>query len=323
MINETNRDIHNKVKVLYIAGEGRSGSTLIGNILGEIQGFLFVGELLNIWKHFFIENKSCSCGLLPYECEVWKPVIQEAFGSVSKDLAYSMDEHRKYCNRNRHILHFIFPSLRKRLVEERIEYLKNLETLYDSIYKLDGIEIIVDGSKKPTYGKLLEQINSIDLYILHLIRDPRAVAFSWLRKRIQTDGRNHITYMQQMQPMISAYRWIVHNITSSYFWTKQTDKYIILRYEDFINNPRLEIERILGFLGVSNRTLPFIDDRSVLLSRNHVVWGNPNRHRTGVINIVADDEWKDAFRGKNKFIIDLLTFPGRLKYGYCNNTNYD
>ena len=53
---------NNRVKVLYIAGPGRSGSTVLGNVLGEIEGFFHGGELNFIWEHNLIENRLCSCG---------------------------------------------------------------------------------------------------------------------------------------------------------------------------------------------------------------------------------------------------------------------
>ena len=36
--------------VLYIAGSGRSGSTVLGRILGRVEGFGAVGELRYVWE---------------------------------------------------------------------------------------------------------------------------------------------------------------------------------------------------------------------------------------------------------------------------------
>ncbi|MDQ3927328.1 MAG: hypothetical protein M3272_10185, partial [Actinomycetota bacterium] len=69
-----------KIKVLYIAGFGRSGSTLLGNVLGQVDDFVSVGEIRNIWLHGLIQNKVCGCGAPFKECEMWQPVLNEAFG---------------------------------------------------------------------------------------------------------------------------------------------------------------------------------------------------------------------------------------------------
>ena len=64
-----------KVKVIYIAGEGRSGSTLLERILGQHNKIFAAGELIHIWERSFMENQLCSCGKSFYECEVWKDII--------------------------------------------------------------------------------------------------------------------------------------------------------------------------------------------------------------------------------------------------------
>jgi hypothetical protein len=38
------------VKVLYIDGQGRSGRTLLHNVLGQVEGFFAAGDLREIWK---------------------------------------------------------------------------------------------------------------------------------------------------------------------------------------------------------------------------------------------------------------------------------
>ena len=42
----------NRLKVLYIAGWGRSGSTILQNMLGEIEGFQPLGELYSIGRRY-------------------------------------------------------------------------------------------------------------------------------------------------------------------------------------------------------------------------------------------------------------------------------
>ena len=38
------------VRVLYVAGAGRSGSTVLANLLGEVPGFVSVGEVRFLWE---------------------------------------------------------------------------------------------------------------------------------------------------------------------------------------------------------------------------------------------------------------------------------
>jgi len=39
-----------KIKVVYIGGVGRSGSTLIDLLAGQADGFFSVGEIIWIWQ---------------------------------------------------------------------------------------------------------------------------------------------------------------------------------------------------------------------------------------------------------------------------------
>jgi hypothetical protein len=45
------------VTVLYIAGLGRSGSTLIGTMLHNVNGFACLGELQLVWLRGLIQNQ--------------------------------------------------------------------------------------------------------------------------------------------------------------------------------------------------------------------------------------------------------------------------
>src|SRR5690242_10887667 len=70
----------NNVKVLFIAGSGRSGSTLLDMLLGQINGFYSTGELRFIWERGFGQNQLCGCGKPFRECDFWTEVVKEGFG---------------------------------------------------------------------------------------------------------------------------------------------------------------------------------------------------------------------------------------------------
>ena len=71
-----------KIVVLYIAGWGRSGSTIMVNILGQLPGFAHVGEISNVWTRGVLENNPCGCGTPFGECATWSSIFARAFGGV-------------------------------------------------------------------------------------------------------------------------------------------------------------------------------------------------------------------------------------------------
>ena len=64
-----------KIKVIYIAGEGRSGSTLLERMLGQINDIVSVGELRFFWNQGSVGSQLCGCEKPLNECEFWSEVF--------------------------------------------------------------------------------------------------------------------------------------------------------------------------------------------------------------------------------------------------------
>src|SRR3978361_290909 len=68
-------DVPAPLKVLSVVGPGRSGTTVLGSILAEIDGFSCTGELRWLWERGVVDQRPCGCGKPPTECVVWKSVV--------------------------------------------------------------------------------------------------------------------------------------------------------------------------------------------------------------------------------------------------------
>ena len=68
------------VRVLYLTGSGRSGTTVINSILGQLGGAFAGGELRYLWRRGVVENHLCGCGRTFDECPVWKCAVMAAPG---------------------------------------------------------------------------------------------------------------------------------------------------------------------------------------------------------------------------------------------------
>jgi len=304
-----------KIKVLYIAGFGRSGSTLLGNVLGQVDDFVSVGEIRNIWLHGLIQNKVCGCGAPFKECEMWQPVLNEAFGDRGGVDPKKMIKLRESWSRTKHIPLMLTP-LTRRLVEQRLaEYLDNLERLYRAVQTTTGSRVIVDTSKFPSYGFTLGMVPSVDLYIIHLVRDPRAVAYSWLRKKLQPDPETP-EYILQDTPARSSLRWAARNLGTEALSRHSKERYLMLRYEDFVAEPRKTIGRVLESAREEATPLPHVADNKVELRVNHNIWGNPNRFQIGLVRLRPDDEWTHQMRTQDRTLVTSLTLPLLTRYGY-------
>ena len=180
-----------KIKVLFISGVGRSGSTILGNILGEIDGCFCAGEILNIFKRYLREDKPCGCGEVLSNCPMWGEVFNRAFDRKQKmNFSKIVELSTKY------IAFKKMPTLTSSRARSRNqdldEYLVNVEKLYREIYNTVKCRVIIDGSKSLSYVSALKQIPCLEIYMVHLIRDPRAVAFSWSRRKKLFPGLKNV-----------------------------------------------------------------------------------------------------------------------------------
>ena len=270
------------VKVLYVAGLGRSGSTILANALGQVEGFFSGGELNFIWKHTLIENRLCGCGRPARECPFWGPVFEEEFGGQSEALAREMMRLQYSGARTRHIPMMLTEGGRRKIRSRLGEFLDNTERLYQAIQSVSGSRVIVDTSKEPAYGYALGMVPGIDLRVLHLVRDPRAAAYSWAKKKRQPDSTDR-EFMHRKTPTQSAVLWDAWNAAIEALWRRMPARYLRLRYEDFIADPRRGFEEILNLTGEEDAELPLVGERDVKLGISHTVSGNPNRFDTGTV----------------------------------------
>jgi hypothetical protein len=301
-----------RVKVLLIAGAGRSGSTLLDMILGQIDGICSVGELRYLWQRGVMEDRRCGCGEPFSSCPFWSPIAVRAIGERPDAIARRMIELQRRSMRIRHLPQ-ILSGIDGGLVGRIRPYLDQLQRLYDAIAERSGAGVIVDSSKLPTYGHAVGHLPAVDLRVLHLVRDPRATAYSWLRRRELPDRPG--TAMQRQTPAKSAALWTLWNATAERLWGR-SDRYRRLRYEDLVRDPGSAVRSVLELIEVEPSTLPLDDDRSVHLEPTHSVAGNPSRFRTGLVRIRPDDEWRDALSPSARAVVTGLSLPLMTRYGY-------
>ena len=308
-----NSGVPGPVKVLYVAGLGRSGSTILANTLGQVEGFFSGGELNFIWKHALIENRLCGCGKPSGECEFWGPVFDGEFGGQSEELAREMMRLQYSGARTRHIPLMLTEGGRQKIRARLGKFLDNMGRLYRAIQSVSGSRVIVDTSKEPAYGYALGMVPGVDLRVLHLVRDPRAAAYSWAKKKPQPDSAER-EFMHQKTPTQSAVLWDAWNASIEALWRDTPKRY--LRYEDFVAEPRRSFEQILALVDEEDAELPLEGERAVRLGISHTVSGNPNRFDTGTVELRQDRAWQKQMKLRDRALVTALTLPLLTRYHY-------
>ncbi|MFK3980787.1 sulfotransferase [Micromonospora sp. NPDC050397] len=305
----------NPVRVLYLAGSGRSGSTLVTTVLGQLPGFFAAGELRYLWRRGILENRPCGCGLPLAECALWTRIRADLPEHDPTGIAGRLVERLRLRR---------LPALLRRHRRGRPPVPghpddTHLARLYASIAEHalpgPGEGVVVDSSKLPPYGALLGGLPDIELYVLHVVRDPRATAFSWRRRR-PLDGGADDRLMSRPPVWKAALLWLVWNTATVRLWGARPERYLRIRYEDFVDDPAGTTARITGFVGATPGDLPFPTPDTVRLAPTHSVAGNPSRHRTGVVEVVADTEWVTGLGARGYAVVTALTWSTLRRFGY-------
>ena len=304
------------IDVLFISGSGRSGSTLLEQTLNQTGVFASIGELRHIWFKDFSGGELCSCGETLRDCPFWSAVMAQAFGGANRIDFDEMTGLRASVDRVRFIPRLILPDRKTKFYQQLQRYEEILLKLYRAIRSVSGEVIIIDSSKDISSLYLLRRMPEIKLHVLHLVRDSRAVAFSWQRQKARADLVGKTGYMTTYKPIQTAWQWDYRNLLSELSARLNSD-YKFLRYEEFIRAPYQTIESLLNWLGFIQKDLPFLSDHGVELNvESHSVSGNPNRFIQGKVEFRLDDEWVRKMKKSDKLLVSILTFPYLVKYGY-------
>jgi Sulfotransferase family len=305
------------VRVLYIGGLGRSGSTLVDRMLGQIPGFFSAGEIRDLWQRGLKENRLCGCGEPFFDCPVWSRVGDEAFGGWANVDADEVQALARSVDRHALLPLLMNPRLWPPFARQVERYAGLLGPLFQSLRRVTGARTVIDSSKAPSTAFLLRQCPGVELSAIHLVRDSRGVAYSWTKKIARPDTPGRVVFMHRYQPARIALRWVTRNAMMEMLGHAGVRE-VRVRYETLVQEPREEMTRVLKGLGepFTPGDLAFIADGHVTLSTNHTVMGNPMRMDRGPIPLRLDDQWRSSMGRRPREMVTILTEPFLRRYGY-------
>jgi len=305
-------------KVLYIAGWGRSGTTIMDRCLGQTRGFFSCGEVRYIWDRGLLDNRVCSCGRPFRECDFWGRVAGKYLGASEdalKAVVAARDGFRRRQCRKAPLLPD--PSWKPSLAA----YVGHLGYIVDRLAVVSGARVFVDSSKFPSHGYALGCLDT-DLRVVHLVRDPRAVAYSWQRRKAYDHGPNGTRYIERKSPIEAAVYWRVWNSIIERLWASGLGgHYLRVRYEDFVSKPRMVIERIIRMTEEEVTVDFFKGPHMVFLEQGHLAGGNPARFRAGAVELRPDNAWQDQLPAAQKLLVTSLCWPLMKRYGYLGRAS--
>lgn len=303
--------------VLYVAGWGRSGSTLLDVMLGSLPGVTSTGELRHLWDRGLQQRRRCGCGVAVPDCPHWRAVLARLGGYPDPDGELdpaSVRADQAAAARTRHALRLAAEghddgapgATRLRGLQER---------LFRAIVAETGDPVVVDSSKMPGDLALLVTTPGIDVHVVHLVRDPRAVAWSWQRRKLMTDLETPRP-IGAHSPTRSSLQWVTWNLLIERVARRAASRTLV-RYEDLVADPAAVLARLARQVGIPPAAVgDLLDGDEYRVAVSHTVAGNPSRFATGSVRVRLDDEWRRAQPAGQRRAAAVPALALLRRYGY-------
>jgi len=300
--------------VVFIGGSGRSGSTLLECMLAELPEVTVLGEVAHLWKRGLLEDELCACSEPFHSCPFWREIGEVAFGGWNNLDAHRMLALRDTVDRQRRLLVTMRRTPPRRIRDDLAEYTGHYARIYSAASAITGSPIVVDSTKESPTVMALSHCPDIDLKVLHLVRDSRAVAFSW-QKSVERPEKTGAK-MPQLSPWTSTEWWLVNN--GGIAGLRRHDVPVArVRYEDLVSDPAAIVASAWAELDLPGTCdLPIVGSNTIELSGTHSVAGNPMRFRMGPTTLRPDHAWLDSLTQRDKIIVTMLSWPLLKAYGY-------
>ena len=271
------------VNLLYIAGSSHSGSTLIDLILGSHTQIESLGEakkipkILGALQSGFLPKPVCSCHAPIVDCDFWKSsLLFETLDSSQRE-------------------RITFDSSADLAMARRSLAFRNKSVLLDSSKNLGRL------------GFLAREAG-FSITCLHLTRDPRAVAFSAIRKTERSGPvKNRMRFLCK-----HTLDWSALNRKIRRRYRKNAElSYLHLRYEDFVFQPESSLSKVLQLLDLEFEPaqVRFRD------FAHHNIEGNRLRLQSGS-DIKFDSSYLKELTKFEWLTTSILLLPTLSRFGY-------
>lgn len=309
---------HPMARVVFLAGLGRSGTTLLERALAELPGVEALGEVNHLWRRSLVEDELCGCGEPFSRCPFWQAVGHEAFGGWGNVDVGAIEQAQSRAMRLRQIVRL--SRGQSALAPPAALIADHHRRLYDAAGTVAGAPVVVDSSKHPALAYILARDPRIDLRVVHVVRDSRGVAYSWTKEIERPERRSggSEALMTRYSPTASSLLWLAHNASTAILRRLGTPM-MLVRYESFVEDPRRTLATIAQFaeLELEESALEFVSKDTIRLGPAHTASGNPVRFASGRVEIRPDEAWRSRLPRRERILVSALTYPQLAHYGFA------
>lgn len=322
-------------KLAYILAASHSGSTLLSMLLGAHPQIATIGEMkLSAKAMGDLDRYRCSCGSLIQECAFWRQVREGmADRGFAFDLACAGTDYREIDSR--YARRLLAASHKGRLFEyvrdaalglspvwrsQLPEVHRRNSALAATVARITGTKVIVDSSKSPLRLKYLLRNSELDVKVIRLIRDGRAVALTYMDPANFADaedpnkragGMGGDRAKERLTMTQAAYEWrrcmeeakhVLRSLNKS--------QWIEVHYENLCEDTDNTLWRLFEFLDlVPQKRIK--DYRSV---EQHVIGNGMRLDTTSEIRL--DERWRAVLTDDELKVFNRIAGKLNLQYGY-------
>lgn len=295
-------------QIAYVGGWMRSGTTLLSKLVGNLDGTLAVGEVSGIW-YAADRDQPCSCGEPIRQCPVWR----RALAAVELEHSIGPAEYGGMAVVAQNVLRTRSARRLADLSPENPEswpamvafYVAVMSTMLRSVSGTTGATTLVDSSKLAPGFLLQRLMPDVSTKVIHIVRDPRAVANSERKTRVR-EGQGSELIPPGKNALQSVLYWSGSNLSVKRY-AQRMDGYLLVRFEDLTSSLDAEMEKVGQFLDAGRPP-----DGWSLRGQDHIAVGNPARFDGPGREIRADETWRRELPLGEKLLVSTLSLPTRM-----------
>lgn len=300
---------------VYILAHSFSGSTLLSFLLGAHPEMATVGEMFIASNHN-TDDYSCSCGEPIARCAFWRRVSEKMaargvpfdirnaetslsagpYGPLGSRVVWA-EPRGPFLEGIRRLALRLLPGVRREL-DRRIAINRHLAEV---VLELREAHVFVDATKRPGRALLLRRDPRLDIQVIHLVRDGRAVARSSIRnlgQAVEDGARSWAASLRHCEALRRTF---------------PPERWLTVRHEDLCREPHETLARIFTFLDVSP-DVPIGDFRDVRAKDHHIIGNRMRLSRNFEIRL--DERWRTELSPEQRRIAERIAGPELRRYGY-------
>jgi hypothetical protein len=321
-------------RLVYLLAASHSGSTLTAMLLGAHADVCSVGELK--WTSMGdIDGYRCSCGALIKQCAFWLDIKQDMtargfdfeIGRTKTDLRADASDFQRRLLRPlqrgpmleavRDTALALSPGWTATLAENQ----KRNGALAAAVLRRSGKQVLVDSSKIGMRLKYLLRNRELDIRVVRVIRDGRAVALTYtdpanfadaVNPDLRGGGTGASRDHQRLSMERAAREWRRSNEEAeTILRAMDPSRWTAVRYEDMCADPEGTLNRLFTFIGV-DPARKRLDFRS---GEHHVVGNGMRLDVTSEIRV--DHRWQQALSSAELDTFAEVAGPLNRRLGYA------